>query len=166
MKAVKLARFLIPLMLLPGAADAQQLPKQKFICNAGYSQQECHRQFAVLRPVLARFHADAVGEWSWVLVRSSDWKALAYRLGLNPDSPAFSALDTRVTFFEEVLVEPKPARCAELMRIWHMPINHLLDEAVTHELGHALSQGSNEARAERRAQSLQRAESPAASFGQ
>jgi len=164
-RAVKLAGFLIPLMLLPGAADAQQLLKQKFICNVGYSQEECHRQFAVLRPVLARFHADAVGEWSWILVRSSDRKALAYRLGLNPDSPAFSALDKRITVFEEVLVEPMPARRAELMKIWHTPINYLLDEAVTHELGHALSQGSNEARAEHRAQALQRAESPRAGSG-
>jgi hypothetical protein len=151
---VNLARLLIPLVLL-GAAYAQQAPNQKFICNVGYSPEECRRQFAILRPVLARFHTEAVGNWSWILVRSSDWKELAQRMGGNPDSPAFSVLETRVTVFEEALVEAIPQRRDELMKIWHMRIDDLLDEAVTHELGHVLCRDTSEARAERRAQAMQ-----------
>jgi len=128
------------------------------MCNVGYSPEECHRQFAVLRPVLARFQAEAVGDWSWILVRSSDWKELAQRLGGNPDSPAFSVLEMRVTVFEEALVEPIPQRRAELMKIWHMRMVDLLDEAVTHELGHALCRDTSEARAESRAQAMQHGE--------
>jgi len=152
---VYLSRFLIPLLLL-GSAYPEQAPTQKFICNLGYSQEECHRQFAILRPVLARFHSEAVGDWSWILVRSSDWKALTRRLGGNPESPAFSVLETRVTVFEEALVQSVPQRRAELMNIWHMRIDDLLDEAVTHELGHALCGDTSEARAEHRAFAMQR----------
>jgi hypothetical protein len=151
---VNLLRFLIPLLLL-GALNAEQVPRQKFICNVGYSPEECHRQFAILRPVLARFHTEAVDDWSWILVRSSDWKELAQRMGGNPDSPAFSVLGARVTVFEEALVKPIPQRRAELMKIWHMRIDDLLDEAVTHELGHVLCRDTSEARAERRAQAMQ-----------
>jgi len=157
---VNLLRFLIPLLLL-GVVNAEQGPKQKFICNVGYSPEECHRQFAVLRPVLARFHTEAAGDWTWILVRSSDWKELARRMGGNPESPAFSVLDMRVTVFEEALVEPIPHRRAELMTIWHMRIEDLLDEAVTHELGHVLCRDTSEARAERRAQAMQHAENVA-----
>jgi hypothetical protein len=154
---VNLLRFLIPLLLL-GATHAEQAPRQKFICNVGYSPEECHRQFAILRPALARFHTEAVGDWSWILVRSCDWKELAQRMGGNPDSPAFSVLEARVTVFEEALVEPIPQRRAELMKIWHMRIDDLLDEAVTHELGHVLCRDTSEARAERRAQAMQHGE--------
>jgi hypothetical protein len=156
---VNLLRFLIPLLLL-GTGNAEQAPTQKFICNVGYSPEECHRQFAVLRPVLARFHAEAVGEWSWILVRSSDWKGLARRLGGNPESPAFSVLEMRVTVFEEALLEPISQRRAELMKIWHMRIDDLLDEAVTHELGHAFCRDTSEVRAERRAQAMQHGGKP------
>ena len=150
---MNLLRFLVPVLLL-GAAHAQA-PTQKFICNVGYSPEECHRQFAVLRPALARFHAEAAGEWSWILVRSSDWKALAHRLGGDPESPAFSVLEKRVTVFEEALVSAVPTRQAELIDIWHMRIDDLLEEAVRHELGHAFCGDTSEARAERRAQAMQ-----------
>jgi hypothetical protein len=156
---VNLARFLVPLVLL-GAAYAQQAPSQKFICNVGYSPEECHRQFALLRPVLARFHAEAAGDWSWILVRSSDWKALVQRLGGDPESPAFSVLEKRVTVFEEALVSPVPTRQAELINIWHMPIADLLEEAVTHELGHAFCGDMSETTAERRAQAMRHGGKP------
>ena len=156
---MNLAKILIPWILVV-ALHAQEAPKQKFICNVGYSVEECHREFAVLRPVLTRFHAEAAGDWSWILVRSSDWKALAQQLGGNPESPAFTVLEKRVTVFEEALVNPVPTRRAELINIWHMRIDDLLDEAVTHELGHAFCQDKNEARAEHRAQAMQRGDKP------
>jgi hypothetical protein len=156
---VNLARLLIPLVLL-GAAYPQQAPTQKFICNVGYSPEECHREFAILRPVLAKFHAEAAGDWTWILVRSSDWKALAHRLGGDPESPAFSVLEKRVTVFEEALVNRVPTRQAELINIWHMRIDDLLEEAVTHELGHAFCGDTSEASAERRAQAMQHGRRP------
>jgi len=120
--------------------------------------QQCHRQMNALRPVLDKFHAEALGEWTWILVRSEDWRPLLRRVGGNPDSPAMTFLDERTTIFEEALVEPLPGRRAELLKIWRLPLDHLLDEAVSHELGHSLCNDSDEARAERRARALQRGE--------
>src|ERR1700747_1221212 len=65
------------------------LANQHFFCNTGYALDVCHSQIAMLKTVVARFPTKALGEWTWVLVRSQDWKGLSRMLGLNPDSPAF-----------------------------------------------------------------------------
>src|SRR5262249_19554444 len=75
-------------------------------------------------------------------------------------SPALTFLHERTTIFEEALVEPVPGRRAELLKIWQLPLDHLVDEAVSHELGHSLCNDSDEARAERRGRALQRGEKP------
>src|ERR1700755_2711108 len=79
-----------------------------FVCNPGYSVEPCRRQMEVLRGVLGRYPANWLGEWTWVLVRSEDWKPMKRRLRLDPDSPAFSYLGARRTFIEEALVTPVP----------------------------------------------------------
>ena len=156
-------RFFALLLVLSAQATrmpAQSVPnKQKFICNTGYTLQQCQRQMGVLRPILEKFHADKLGVWTWILVRSEDWRPLMYRFGANPDSPALSFLKERTTLFEEVLIEPTSDRQAELLRNWGRTVEQLRDEAVSHELGHSFCNDSDEARAERRAQALQRGES-------
>jgi hypothetical protein len=118
------------------------------VCNAGYSAELCRRQTEVLRGVLARYPTGALGEWTWVLVRSEDWKPMKRRLLRDPDSPAFTVLRDRRTFIEEALVAPVPLRRAELIEHWSRSIDNLLTLAITHELGHALCNEQDEHRAD------------------
>jgi hypothetical protein len=60
---------------------------------------------AVLRPLLDKYGAGRLGDRTWVLVKSDDWKALQRQHQMDPDSPAFTVLDRRETFFEEALGE-------------------------------------------------------------
>src|SRR5258707_747661 len=69
-------------------------------------------------------------------------------LRLNPDSPAFTALEPRETFLEEALFVHDPRRTAELMEEWQRSMPKLLELAVTHELGHAFCEEPNEAAAD------------------
>lgn len=127
---------------------------QEFVCVSPYTVAECERQFAILRGVLDRYHAEILGKWTWVLVRSEDWKQLIARLHLSPNSPAFSHLAMRQTFLEEVLLMPRPQRQIELVNLWHIPFDQFLDFAVTHELGHAFCKEPDEIAAEKAGQRL------------
>ena len=159
---MRLVALLVLCIVLPlGMLAQSSVSKQKFVCNTGYTQQRCDRQMNVLRPILKKFHADDLGEWTWILVRSQDWHPLLERLGADHDSPSLTFLRDKTTLFEEALLEPLPARRAELIKTWQMPFDQLLLEAVSHELGHALCNDWDEARAERRARALQRGENPA-----
>ena len=131
---------------------------QEFVCVSPYTISECERLVAVLRPVLDHYHAELAGQWTWVLVRSEDWNQITTRLHLNPNSPAFSQLEMHQTFFEEVLLSPKPYREMQLLKIWHIPFPEFLDVAVTHELGHALCHEPDEAKADRAGQRLRRSQ--------
>ena len=129
---------------------ARPVPKnqQHFVCNVGYSIQQCHEQMSVLRPLLTKYGAGRLGDWTWVLVKSGDWKSLMQLHGMDPNSPSFSFLARRQTFFEEAMVAPVPGRSAELISEWSGSIGQLRDLAVTHELGHALCNERNERRAD------------------
>jgi hypothetical protein len=95
-----------------------------------------------------------------VLVPSEDWKPILERVHMDPNSPAFSILERRQTFFEHVLLVPEPQRQNELMSKWGMGLDQLLDLAVTHELGHAFCSESDEIKAERSGQRLRKGEGP------
>ena len=122
---------------------------QEFHCHTGYSLAQCQRDILQLKTVLSRYPIEALRHWTWVLVRSEDWKPISQRLRLNPDSPAFTALDQRETFFEEALFMHDPVRTAELMKEWRLSMSNLLELAVTHELGHALCEELSETAADR-----------------
>jgi len=98
---------------------------------------------------VAQYRTDDLGNWTWILVRAEDWKDLMLRLRLNPESPAFTAVDVHETFLEESLIRPKPERAKELMYAFGISLDQLLDLAVTHELGHAICHGGTEFQAER-----------------
>ena len=149
-------KLAVTFFLLSTLAFAQSgQPKQRFVCNSGYTAEQCHKEMNVVREILAKYHADWLGDWTWVLVKSNDWKPLLEKVGRDPDSPAFSVLEQRETFFEEALFEKNAVRSAELLMTWQMPLDRLTVLAVTHELGHALCIDSNEARASHRAEELQ-----------
>jgi hypothetical protein len=146
--AVQLAASQTVSLTNPAREEAAQQVPQHFVCNTGYSPQQCHEQMGALRPLLDKYGADRLGGWTWVLVKSDDWKTLQRLHGMDPDSPAFTVLDRRVTFFEEALVSPVTVRRVELVRQWSLGMGDLLKLAVTHELGHALCNERNEKKAD------------------
>jgi hypothetical protein len=129
---------------------------QEFFCVGPYSVPECEVQAALLHAVLQKYDAERLGKWSWIVVRSEDWKQFLSRLHLDPASPAFSHLGNRQTFFDEALLVLKPKRELELMTRWNIPFDKFLNFAVSHELGHALCQESDEVKAERSGQRLRK----------
>lgn len=129
---------------------------QHFVCNIGYTQSECDAEMAVLRKALANYRASEVGAWTWVLVRSEDWKLILLARKLDPRIPALTAPSARTTFFEEALLAGAIGRVSELMAAWHMGRESLLDLAIRHELGHAVCNDTNETKADRVARLLER----------
>lgn len=136
------------------------LSDQNFYCHSGFTLADCRQDIAQLKAVLARYPADELGNWTWVLVRSQDWTSISQFLRLKSGSPAFTALDQRETFLEEALFQHQGLRSAELQRAWLMPIDKLLNLAVTHELGHALCGEPNEAVADRFGEELRQGQRP------
>ena len=143
-----------PSMMKADARD-DRLASQHFFCNTGYTLEACHEQIAVLKTVVGKFPTKALGEWTWVLVRSDDWKHISKTLGIYPESPAFTCLEKKTTFIEEALVAEVPGRARELVLRWHMGITELLNTAVEHEMAHALCHTWDENRANRVAKILE-----------
>lgn len=139
---------------------SSNLSNQEFHCNTGYVVSDCKQEITHLKAVLGHYPARDLGHWTWVLVRSEDWKPILRRLRLNEDSPAFSALEQRETFLEESLFGRDALHSAELMRNWQLPLNELLNVAVTHELGHALCGEADEAVADHFGERLRRGQKP------
>jgi hypothetical protein len=138
------------------AGPPDSTPVQHFVCDVGYTVQQCTVDMTALRKVLAKYPTADLGKWTWVLVRPEDWRRILLDRGFSPDtSPAFSILPHRETFLEGALVTKISFRGAQLSKLWRMPIEDLLDLAVRHELGHALCNERNEAIAERLAAMLQ-----------
>jgi len=126
-----------------------------FVCDTSYSQIECDREMAVLRKALAKYSVPELGEWTWVLVRSERWEQILRNKRLNPDVPALTDPAGRTTFFEEALVAGSAGRIVQLMVVWHMGREKLLDFAIRHELGHALCDEPSEVEANRLADLLE-----------
>jgi hypothetical protein len=143
-----------------GTASATGLPGQEFHCHTGYPLAECQQDILHLKRILSRYPIEALGHWTWILVRSEDWKPISRKLRLNPDSPAFTALEPRETFLEEALFFHDPERISELMKEWQRSMPELLQLAVSHELGHAFCAESNEAAADRFGEQLRKGLAP------
>ena len=131
---------------LGGHPDGSGTPRMSFYCHTGYSQRACQAQVARLRQALGNFELAALGNWEWILVRSEDWAPILRRVGRDADSPAFTILEQRRTFLEEALFQPMAGRSRTLLEKWRVPLNQLLDVAVTHELAHAICRERDEAR--------------------
>ncbi len=156
--AVQLAASQTVPLTNPSKENIPQPVPQHFVCNTGYTPQQCHEQMSVLRPQLDEYGAARVGDWTWILVKSDDWKQLQRQHKMDPDSPAFTVLDLRETFFEEALVSPVVVRRGELMKQWSLGIDDLLSLAVTHELGHAFCNEKNERKADAYGEQLRKGE--------
>ena len=138
-----------------GGEPYRSTPTQQFVCNTGYKQKECNEETVVLGKALANYPVEQLGNWTWILVRSEDWKPVLRARGFDPDSPAFTFIPKRETFIEEALLTQVPVRARELLLKWDMNRRDLLDLAVRHELGHALCNDANERNADRVARLLE-----------
>jgi len=133
------------------ASASQPAPQQHFACNVGYTQRECQIAMTVLKKTLEPYPVEALGEWTWVLVRTEDWKQILADRRLDTKHPAFSYLPKRATFLDGALLLRSSIRGAQLSAIWHLPIEDLLDLAIRHEIAHALCNDPDETKAERAA---------------
>jgi hypothetical protein len=145
-----------------GKAQARpKAPAQHFVCNIGFTQSPCRVRTDALRAVLQKYPVRALGDWTWVLVRSNDWKKFLCDRHFSPNTPALTYLPSRETYFDEALVIDASSRGVELSATWHMSIPALLDLAIRHEMGHALCNDPDESAAQRTAMLLQSVEPPA-----
>jgi len=135
-------------------------PNQHLVCNTGYTPERCREDQAVLRSALAKYPVAQLGDWTWILVRSEDWKAILVPRGLDPGSPAFTYCPKRQTFIEEALVREVPGRNRELLLKWSMSRRELLDFAVGHELGHAFCNDKDEWKADQAGQIMRHGNTP------
>jgi hypothetical protein len=145
---------------LAAALPQYEVSPQHFVCSRDFTVERCYKDVAVLRRTLAKYPAAQIGEWTWILVRSEDWKAIVVPRGLDPDSPAFTYSAKRETFIEEALVADVPGRKDELNARWHMRADKLRELVVAHELGHAFSNDRSEAVANQQAERLRDGKAP------
>jgi hypothetical protein len=130
-------------------------PARHFVCDKGYTLKQCDEELVVLKKALAKYPIPELGEWTWVLVRSEYWRLTLLTQTLNPGIPALTDPAARATFFDDALVTGASGRMSELMTLWHMGRESLLDFAIRHELGHAFCNDANEMDAERVARLLE-----------
>jgi hypothetical protein len=64
-------------MASPGTAMATALSGQQFHCHTGYPLEQCQKDILQLKSVLTRYPIGALEHWTWVLVRSEDWKPIS-----------------------------------------------------------------------------------------
>jgi hypothetical protein len=120
----------------------------QFFCTQDYDRHASLKDSIALRLALAPYPLDQLGAWSYVLVPSGDWTNLVHGLGGDPTSPAFSIVEQGTTVVEGGLFSATPSRNKELLLLFGVIGNALLDLAVTHELGHAICHDQDERRAD------------------
>jgi hypothetical protein len=130
-------------------------PAQRYECNGSFTLEQCKQGMSALKGMLARYPASELKGWKWVLVRSEDWSHLLRAQRFPPGVPAITVLDRQTTLFDEALTTGPAGRTSELMDIWHLGREALLDLAVRHELGHAICNDSSEQNAKRVAKLLE-----------
>ena len=135
--------------------------KQTFLCENGFPTSDCKNDFEILKSHLQAYPTAQLGAWTWVLVQSQHWRDLGRDLGLDAASPAYTAIEERLTLFDEsMLVQRDANRSAELIRKFDLPLAKLIDLAVTHEMGHALCGFKDEYKADMVGKRLRAGELP------
>ena len=119
----------------PAVPPQHERSPQRFVCSKDYTVESCYKDVAVLRRTLGKYPRAQIGEWTWILVRSKDWKAIVTPRGLDPDSPAFTYSAKRQTFIEEALVEEVPGRKEELNARWHLQADELRELVIATNSG-------------------------------
>lgn len=138
------------LRIVPAQLDANvSIPKTiRFFCTQNYDRKACLTHAVALRLSLSPFPLDRLGTWSYVLVPADSWKPLVRSLGGDPVSPAFSIIEQRLTVIDSSLFSAPADRSEELLKLFGVMGTALLDLTVTHELGHAICQDTDERHAD------------------
>jgi len=131
-----------------------------FYCLEGYDVAKCKAHVLILRRELARYPIGALTSWSFLLVPSRIWEEMLRAVGGPAGTPAFTALHSRETFFQDALFSPTPLQRVEMMQIFRVDQTALFKLAVSHELAHALCQEANEQRASTESLNLQAGRAP------
>ena len=157
------AALAIPSVSQPLSRPPAKTPLQRFECDGKVTLETCKQEVLKLKPLLDKYGADQLGQWKWILVSSQEWEGILKRAGFSPNVPAFTALDARLTFFDEALLSGSPGRLSQLVDTWGVSRSGLLDLAVRHELSHAFCGDGDESRAVRNAALLGQKRPPACS---
>lgn len=120
----------------------------QFFCTQDYNRDECLQYALDLRRVLMTYPLERLGIWSFVLVPSYKWKDLVRALGGSTDSPAFTIFEQRTTVMESSLFSATATRSAELLHVFGVTGEALLELAVNHELGHCVCPDQDERKAD------------------
>src|SRR6185312_6848144 len=73
---------------------------QTFLCENGFPVADCKSEFEILKSHLQAYPTAQLGAWTWVLVQSNHWKELGSGLGLDSASPAYTAIEDRLTLLD------------------------------------------------------------------
>jgi hypothetical protein len=119
-----------------------------FYCSKDYDRGQCTRDVVELQQLLCQFPLIQLGEWSIVLATRQETRHLQHPNGDLTETPALTYLKHRTSIFEGDLFTADPQRTAELLQMYGRNSIDLRLWAVSHELGHALCQESDERRAE------------------
>jgi hypothetical protein len=119
-----------------------------FFCSQSYERDACRKDVLAVRVLLAAYPVDRLGQWTFLLVPSDQWKPLVGSLGGDAASPAFTVLERRTTVLEQALFSGSPVRELELLKRFGAMRDGLMQLAISHELGHAICSEANEARAD------------------
>ena len=132
----------------------------QFFCTQDYNRDECLQHALELRRVLMTYPLERLGMWSFVLVPSYKWKDLVHALGGSSHSPAFTIFDQRTTVMESSLFSATATRSAELLRVFGVTGEALLELAVNHELGHCVCPDQDERKADDYGRELREGKTP------
>jgi hypothetical protein len=125
-----------------------------FYCLQGYNLAKCEDHVLTLRRKLAPYPISGLASWSFFLVPTGLWDEMVRAAGGPTGSPAFTALHSRETFFQDALFSPTALQRAQLMEMFRVDQDTQLELAVSHELGHALCNDANEQRTAAQAENL------------
>lgn len=145
----------------------QEIPAAiQFFCTENYNRKDCHNDIFTLRQALARYPLEKLGSWSFLLASSDEWQPLMTRLRLPSKSPAFTTLGGNTTVISQTLFSGPVDRRTELMMLYQVPSDQLLDLAVAHELAHALCHEFSELKATVYAEQLRTGHEPTCRLGE
>jgi hypothetical protein len=156
------ASFLIAVLFAACAAQTQTLrvvpvhlegtgqatKSVQFFCTQDYDRYDCRQHALELRRALMTYPLERLGMWSFVLAPSYKWKDLVRALGGSSDSPAFTIFEQRTTVMESSLFSATATRSAELLHVFGVTGEALLELAVNHELGHCVCPDQDERKAD------------------
>ena len=168
------ASFLIAVLFTACAAQTQTLhvlpvhlegtgqttKSVQFFCTQDYNRDECLHHALELRRALMGYPLERIGMWSFVLVPSYNWADLVRAVGGSTHSPAFTIFEQRTTVMESSLFSATATRNAELVHVFGVTGEALLELAVNHELGHCVCPDQNERKADDYGRELRKGKIP------